>query len=342
MDNKISDSTANPDLLIQIRDSIYAADLLVTAIARLDFFTVLSDNPSDLNTLCKRFKIQKRPADVMLTYFKSLGLIKEENGIYSTKEKSDTYLTSGSRLSLVPYYSTLKERPIVDKMLSVLQTGKPASWSGKKDGLSWENEMNKEEFAEKFTAGMDSRGNYFAPGLADNFDFTKYNSIIDVAGASGIYALRIKDKYPRLKAALFEKPPVDEIAKISLAKKGLANEIEIFSGDMFVDSLPKGFDIHLYSHVFHDWDFEENRRLVRNSYDSLNKNGIIMIHDAHLDEDKTGPLSVAEYSILLMFSTTGKCYSVGEMGELLETEGFTNIQFRPTIGNRSIITGKKQ
>jgi hypothetical protein len=91
----------------------------------------------------------------------------------------------------------------------------------------------------------------------------------------------------------------------------------------------------------HDWNIEQNRVLIKNSYDSINKGGNIMIHDAHINPDKSGPLSVAEYSILLMFSTQGKCYSIFELGEIMDSVGFTDIKEIKTIGNRSIIIGRK-
>ena len=68
---------------------------------------------------------------------------------------------------------------------------------------------------------------------------------------------------------------------------------------------------------------------------------MIINHDAHINEDKTGPVSVAEYSVLLMFLSEGKCYSTTEMKELLEGAGFQDIKYTPTILNRSIITARK-
>jgi hypothetical protein len=114
-------------------------------------------------------------------------------------------------------------------MLEVLKTGKPASWGAKENEMDWEKAMERDNFADMFTAGMDSRGAFFAPGLARSFDFSKYNSIIDIAGASGIYAACIKEKYSKIKAALFEKPPVNDIAKIGLKKRGIENNIKVAS-----------------------------------------------------------------------------------------------------------------
>ena len=66
-----------------------------------------------------------------------------------------------------------------------------------------------------------------------------------------------------------------------------------------------------------------------------------MIHDAHLNAEKNGPLPVAEYSVLLMFSTEGKCYSISEMEDMLSETGFSEIKHVPTVADRSVITGKK-
>jgi hypothetical protein len=42
-----------------------------------------------------------------------------------------------------------------------------------------------------------------------------------------------------------------------------------------------------------------------------------------------------------MFMTEGKCYSITEIQNIMKGIGFKDIEYRPTILNRSIITGKK-
>jgi cyclopropane fatty-acyl-phospholipid synthase-like methyltransferase len=134
---------------------------------------------------------------------------------------------------------------------------------------------------------------------------------------------------------------VDKVAKYSVDKLRLSRRINVVAGDMFQDALPRGYDVHFISHVLHDWDLPEVRTVLKNSYDNLNPGGIIVIHDAHINKSKTGPLSVAEYSVLLMVLSEGKCYSVSEMQDLLEEVGFRVVDYKPTILNRSIIIGKK-
>jgi acetylserotonin N-methyltransferase len=277
----------------------------------------------------------------MLTYFRALDLIDLQKDKYLVTEKAKEFLLKSSQWSLSPYFSTQMERPIVEKMLQALKTGEPQSWGGNKHEQDWAKAMEKPDFATMFTAGMDSRGAYFASGIANSFDFNNYKSILDIGGASGIYIASIIEHYPNLTGGVFEKSPVDKIAEISIVQKGKQNIIKIFDGNMF-NSIPSGFDIHLFSHVIHDWEIEQNRVLIKNSFDSVNTGGVIMIHDAHINPDKSGPLSVAEYSILLMFSTHGKCYSIAELGEIMETVGFVEVEEIKTLGNRSIIIGRKK
>lgn len=335
-------SSISPDELIRYRDSIYAVDLVITAIAHLDFFSKLGQNPLNTVGIRNKFQLKERPADVMLTLFKSMGLIRFRDEVYHISDQAREFFTVESERSLVPYYSTLSERSEVLQLLEVLRTGKPAGWSGKQKEQEWSLAMERDDFARMFTSGMDSRGAYFSPGLTRTFDFSKYNSVLDIAGGSGIYAIQIKKTHPDIRAGLLEKSPVDKVVRKNLKNKGLSGFIEVYEGDMFRDEYPPDFDIHLYSHVFHDWEVNDLKDLAKKSYRSLNPGGMIMIHDAHINRQKTGPMSVAEYSVLVMFATKGKCYAVGEMEEILGSAGFKKIKFKPTIWNRSIIVGHKE
>ena len=333
--------STDPGNLLRLRDSVYASDLFIAAVGHLDFFTWLEKNPSDLEYMCSSLQIKERPADVMITLFKSLGLLEErENRFYLTKLAKE-HLTDSSGWYLGPYISSLKERPVCLDMLKVLRTGKPASWGAKEDEKEWALAMEREDFAESFTAGMDSRGAYLAPALAANVDLTDFHHLLDIAGASGIYSSSIVFKNPHISAAVLEKPPIDKIAGYSINKRGMSDRIGVIASDMFKDEFPKGFDVHLFSNVLHDWNFNKVEKLIENSYRNLESGGMIMIHDARMNADKTGPLPVAEYSVLLMFSTEGKCYSILEIGEILSNSGFSDIKYIQTAANRSVITGRK-
>jgi len=173
-------------------------------------------------------------------------------------------------------------------------------------------------------------------------DLRNHQQLLDIAGGSGIYACCLVAAQPHLKATVFEKPPVHQVARNAIAKRGFADRVSVIAGDMFAEPLPTGFDAHLISNVLHDWDVPVVRQLLASSFKSLVPGGLLAIHDTHLDSNKTGPLHVAEYSALLMHSTEGRCYSIAEMEDYLCGIGFVNIEFRQTAASRSVISARKR
>jgi SAM-dependent methyltransferase len=201
--------------------------------------------------------------------------------------------------------------------------------------------MEEPAFARSFTAAMDCRGVFLGRALAQTFDWRPCKRLLDIAGGSGIYACCVVAAHLHVRAAVFEKPPVDKVAAAAIAERGFSNQVSVIAGDMFRDALPAGYDIHLISNVLHDWDVPIVRQLLASSFTALPPGGVLVVHDAHLNAEKTGPLHVAEYSALLMHSTEGKCYSIGEMEDYLRGAGFAEMNFKPTAAARSIITARK-
>ena len=186
---------------------------------------------------------------------------------------------------------------------------------------------------------MDCRGILLGPALAKNLDLSEHKAVLDIAGGSGIYACSIKARHPHVKATVFERPPVDRIARECIAKHGV--EVDVVAGDMFKDELPTGYDVHLWSNVLHDWDEPTVQSLIAKSAAALPTGGLMVIHDAFLNKEKTGPLHVAEYSALLMNITEGRCYGLGEMARYLAERGFDWVGHHPTAVSRSLIIARK-
>ncbi|MCC5023794.1 MAG: DUF938 domain-containing protein [Candidatus Synoicihabitans palmerolidicus] len=187
----------------------------------------------------------------------------------------------------------MKDRPQTLAMLERLRTGRPAKF-GSFDPQVWAQAMERPDFATAFTSGMDCRGVLLGPALARQVDLAAHHSVLDIAGGSGIYACALADHFPHLRAAVFEKSTVDRIAHEAIASQGFSNPVEVQSGDMFTDDWPTHFDVHLMSNVLHDWDEPVVRDLLAKSYAALPSDGLLLLHHAYLNVEKTGPLHVAE------------------------------------------------
>jgi len=277
----------------------------------------------------------------MLTLFTANGFIRAEHGVFHVTEVAREHLVAGSPWFLGPYFGSLKDRPVALDLVKVLRTGKPANWGSSKSEKEWSKAMEEPDFAQRFTAAMDCRGIYLGRAVAKALDLRGRARLLDIAGGSGIYACAITAAHPHLRATVFEKSPVDQVAAKLIAERGHAEKVSVLAGDMFSEPLPAGFDVHLFSNVLHDWDTPIVAQLLAKSYASLPPGGLLVIHDMHVNADKTGPLPVAEYSVILMHSTEGKCYSLGELDELFQTIGFRDWKHTPTAADRSIVTAIK-
>ncbi len=327
--------------LYRLRDGIMAADLLAAALVWLDFYTALAKEPGDLAAICSRLAIHPRPTDVLLTMSKAMGLVAERGGVFYVTEKAREFVVAGSPFNVAPYYAAMKDRPATKDMLKVLQTGKPANW-GSYDAQAWAQAMERPEFAAQFTAAMDCRGLYLGQKLAAAVDLAGRTALLDIAGGSGIYACAFVARQPHLRATVFEKPPVDRIAREAIEKQGCTGRVAVVAGDLFQEELPIGFDVHLLSNVLHDWDRPVVRDILARSHRALESGGLLIVHDGHLDDDKSGPLGVAIYSALLMNITEGRCYSRAEMRAFFDETGFEWHDSGPTAMDRSYIVARKK
>ena len=331
----------DPVDLYRGRDGIYAADMLLTALVHLDLFSWLADQPSAKDEICRAFGIVDRPADVMLTLLAAMGLVEERQQRFHVTDVARDHLVKASPWYLGPYYASLKDRPVALDLLKVLRTGKPANWGSRQDEKDWHRAMETEEFATQFTAAMDCRGVYLAQAVAKSVDLSQQRHVLDIAGGSGIYACSLVSHHPHLSATVFEKPPVDKIAARAIANRGCSHKVTVVAGDMLAAPLPAVADVHLYSNVLHDWDEPVVRQLLSKSFNALPSPGLIVIHDAFLNAAKNGPLHVAEYSVLLMHSSEGRCYSVGEMERYLNDAGFRDVRYLDTAAARGIMIARK-
>ncbi|MGH9717584.1 MAG: methyltransferase [Candidatus Acidiferrales bacterium] len=341
MDDLTRLPATNPTDLFRARDGLYAPEMLGAAVIGLDLFSWLAKSPAGAPTICASLGLAERPTDVMLTLFCAMGLLENRAGIFQLTEKSREFLVRDSPWFLGPYYASFGERPVAQSLLEVLRTGKPSVWASNKKRKPWAQAMEDDAFAREFTGIMDARGLYLGPAMARQIDLSSHHRLLDIGGGSGIYACCLVAAYPHLQASVFEKPPVDRVSRQCIARRGYSERVNVIAGDMFTGPLPEGCDVHLWSNALHDWDAATVKSLLGKSFAALSAGGRVLVHDAHVNREKSGPLSVAAYSVFLMASTEGKCYSIGEMESILGEVGFADFEFRETAVDHSVITARK-
>jgi 3-hydroxy-5-methyl-1-naphthoate 3-O-methyltransferase len=332
----------DPTSLYRSRDEMYALDMLIAAVAELDFFTWLNSGPHTAGDIAQHFGLHHRPVDVMTTLFVAQGLLARDGAALLLTDTAREHLVASSPWFLGPYYPKLADRPIARDLIGVLRTDRPAHFAGRDDQADWHRAMETDTFAEEFTAAMDCRGRLLGQALAAHLDLRNHRRLLDIAGGSGIYACSLAARFPHLIGSVLEKPPVDRIAARAIEARGFSDRMQVIAGDMLGGPLPGAHDAHLFSNVLHDWDETVVRRLLQASARALPAGGLIVVHEAFLNADKTGPLHIAAYSVLLLHACQGRCYSVAEMESWLLEAGFDTPQHVPGAAGRSALVASKK
>lgn len=324
---------------MNIRDGIYGDKMFYYAICELSILDWLNSNLADNSEISENFNFKTRPVKVMMDLLLCYQLVEIKDGRYKVADEAKSFLLKNSNYSLLPYLNTISDTFDYTDTNNLMKTGAPISWPKKNaKGKSWESSMGQNDFSTEFTKGMDSRAKFYAPYLVESVDLSGHKNLLDVAGGSGIYARFFKEKYSNLNICIAEKPSVKEALENSMS----LHNTSIVACDMFKDPFPNEFDVHLYSHVFHDWGKERVEFLISKSYESLPKGGVLLIHDAHFNGREKKAINVAKYSIFLMSLTKGRCYEFKELREALVNTGFVDVSYIPTIGNRSVIKAYKK
>jgi hypothetical protein len=320
--------------LMRVREGIYADDLLLAGIVRLDLLTVLADDPGTLDDLCIRHGIAHRPADVLCTLLRAMGLL-EPGAVLRPTPLARSCLIRGAPFDLRPYLASGASRATCLEQVEVLRTGQPAAWTGGRAGV-WPHDP---AVGELLTLATDARARVLAPLVADALDDLPFHSLLEIGG-SGACAGVMADRRHDLNFAVLE-PRVAGIPRPSmLAAPELDGRVTVTASGPCMQ-VPGGYDLHLLSHALHCWNERGVRQIVGRSYDSLLPGGWIVDVDAHLNADRTGPLSVARYAVLVLYATEGQCWSVGELTGFLQDAGFLHVEERAAGPDRTAILAQK-
>jgi SAM-dependent methyltransferase len=282
----------------------------------------------------------------LLTGLKALGLLEEWGGMIRPAPIACEHLGPGLPLDVSDYIRmgsdssgvvALVERMRADRPSGVGSDDRPAFIF--REGI--DSPMEDEASARHLTLMLAGRAKNIAPVLAQRVDLSQATCLLDVGGGTGVYAIAFLQRFPRLRAIVYDRPAVLKVAAEFAAKYGVADRFECAAGDMFADPLPAGCDAILLSNVLHDWDIPRCESLVMKCAAALPVGGRLLIHDCFLNDEQSGPLYPALFSVALFVLTEGRNYSGAEYKAWLGAAGLAPGEVLPTLVHSSVLVGTK-
>ncbi len=324
-------NSPDPAPVIDLIEAFRRSKTMFVAVA-LGVFDRLEKEPADAATLAGEIGALAEPLERLLDGCCGLGLLRKQNGRYANLPVASTYLCRDSERTLTGYilYSNNVLFRLWTHLEDALREGghrwKQAFGT---DGAIFDHFFRTDEAMRTFLKGMHGFGLLSSPKAVAAFDLSRFRRLVDLGGATGHLAMAACDRYPRLRAAVFDLPRVIEIARAQMQLAPEAARIELIAGDFFSDDLPEA-DLFAVSRILHDWTDEKIARLLAKVYRRLPSGGGLLIAEKLLAEDKSGPVPALMQSLNMLVCTEGRERTLREYRALLEAAGFRDVQGRLT------------
>ncbi|XP_068429027.1 acetylserotonin O-methyltransferase [Clinocottus analis] len=270
----------------------------------------------------------------------------QENGqvCYSNTEQASVYLTRSSPLSLYQsiQYSSRTIYLCWHYLTDAVREGR--NQYEKAFGVS-SNDLfqalyRSDEEMVKFMQLMNSIWNICGKDVVTAFDLSPFNSICDLGGCSGALAKQCTSAYPECTVRIFDLPKVVHTSRKHFVT-GADERISFHEGDFFKDPLPEA-DLYILARILHDWTDDRCIELLSRVYKACKQGGAVLLVEALLNEDGSGPVTVQLYSLNMLVQTEGRERTAAQYAALLAAAGFTGTQHRLTGKIYDAVLGHKE
>ena len=277
-----------PDQILRTAFGFWNAKVLLTAV-EFGVFTVLGQRRLTGAELGKELNLHPRGiADFFDALVAMKFLDRQGDGPtakYFNTEAGKVYLDRNSPRYIGGILEMLNARlfKFWHDLPEALRTAKPQNETKHGGKGIFEQLYSDPTGLELFLDAMTGLSRINFEALAEKFDFSRYHTLCDVGGATGLLCIEVAKKYPHLQCTSFDLPPVEPVAKKHIARAGLSERIRTASGDFFADSLPQA-EVITMGMVLHDWNLERKVQLIRGVYDALPASGAFIVVEALIDD----------------------------------------------------------
>ncbi|GFG49869.1 hypothetical protein MAGR_13100 [Mycolicibacterium agri] len=186
-----------------------------------------------------------------------------------------------------------------------------------------------------FNDGMTSMSTMETPTVVGAYDFSRFDTVVDVGAGHGLLLGAILQKYPTTRGILFDSPSVVEGAPTLLKAAGVSERCAIIGGSFF-ESVPAGGDAYVLKHIIHDWDDDDALRILRNVRAAMRPHAkVLLVEMVVPDDDREHMAKLLDLEMLVALA--GRERTAAQYAELLGRAGLRYTRTVPTVGPVSLI-----
>ncbi len=330
--------TPPPFRLLQIGSAFWQSRALYVA-ARLDIANVLGDGVLDAEEIATRVGAEHTATARLLRMLAAMGIFAEVSPRRFRNNRASSFLRTdrpGSmRAMVLMHNSEAMSRPWFEQLERGVREGvAPFRLVHGNDLFSY-LESNADADA-LFSAAMDSVEALAGDSFATDFDWSRFDRVIDVGGSRGIKALAILKRHLGLNALVLDRPQVVAEAERHWATQTAEGTNRMcFQACDILEAVPPARsdkDAYLLSAVLHCFDDATCACILRNLATAIASTGARVIVMEMVLPETGADLAGASFDMQMFMATSGRERTLQEWRSLSEQSG---LMLEEVVGLKS-------
>jgi hypothetical protein len=332
--------TPPPFRLMQISSAYWQSRALYVA-ARLDIAGVLGEATLAAETVAERTGAQPDAVARLLRMLAAAGVFEEvaprrfRNNKLSGPLRDDH--PQGVRAMILMHNSEPMSRPWFERLEQGVREGTPPfELAHGAELYDWMDAHS--DFDALFARAMDSVEALLGDSFATDFDWGRFERIIDVGGSKGAKSLAILKRHPRLAALVVDRPGVIEAGERHWRGRedaALLARLHFQAGDL-LGTIPKaasGKDIYLLSAVLHGFDDDTCVAILDRLAEAVGGTGARVVLLEMVLPEQGADLPGASFDMQMFMATRGRERTLAQWRALT---GRSGMELEEVVGLRSL------
>ena len=336
----------SPAHILQVGFGFWGSKTLLSAV-ELAVFSHLADGPRSGPELQGALGLHPRATFDFLDTLVALGLLERdgsgESGKYANTPATALFLVKSSPQYIGGILEMANARlyRFWADLTSALKTGLPQNEIKETGKSMFESLYADPARLEQFMDAMSgiSMGNFMA--FAEKFDFSNYETMADIGGATGQLSTIVAARHPHMRCRTCDLPEVRPIAERRVLAQNADGRVTAESIDFFADEFPKA-DVITMGMILHDWNLENKKMLIAKAYRALPVGGALVAIENIIDDERRQNAFGLMMSLNMLiefgeaFDFTG-----AQFAEWCEEAGFSRCEIIPLAGPASAAVAYK-
>jgi hypothetical protein len=322
--------TPPPFRLIQIGSAFWLSRVLYVAV-RLDIASVLGDGQFAVDVIAVRVSAQGDAVYRLLRMLATMGVFKEVSPRVFKNNGLSAYLREDNpnnvKAMILMHNSVEMSQPWYQQLEQAVRSGEvPFQMAHDSELFAYMDDHA--EFDVLFARAMDSVEALTGDSFTTDFDWGRFDRVIDVGGSKGSKSLAVLKRHAHLSALVFDRPQVIQTAAsywIGKVSPSLLSRLAFQAGNL-LESVPAAKndkDIYLVSAVLHGMDDESCIKVLRNLATASAGTGACIALMELVVAELQADFSSAAFDMQMFMATRGRERTLSEWMKLFDQAELT-------------------